>query len=70
MDATTDILQGKWHELKGQARQTFAKLTDDRGKGIAEIEAMSVYRTGKSVGRVETGGGGRDRFGVLGGEGE
>jgi uncharacterized protein YjbJ (UPF0337 family) len=29
MDGTTDILQGKWHELKGQARQTFAKLTDD-----------------------------------------
>lgn len=29
MDATKDILQGKWHELKGQARQTFAKLTDD-----------------------------------------
>ena len=29
MDATQDILQGKWHELKGQARQTFAKLTDD-----------------------------------------
>ncbi len=35
MDATTDILQGKWHELKGQARQTFAKLTDD------DIERMS-----------------------------
>ena len=35
MDATTDILQGKWHELKGQARQTFAKLTDD------DVERMS-----------------------------
>jgi uncharacterized protein YjbJ (UPF0337 family) len=35
MDATTDILQGKWHELKGQVRQTFAKLTDD------DIERMS-----------------------------
>ena len=35
MDANTDILQGKWHELKGQARQTFAKLTDD------DIERMS-----------------------------
>ena len=35
MDATKDILQGKWHELKGQARQTFAKLTDD------DIERMS-----------------------------
>ena len=29
MDANKDILQGKWHELKGQARQRFAKLTDD-----------------------------------------
>jgi uncharacterized protein YjbJ (UPF0337 family) len=29
MDATKDILQGKWHELKGQARQQWAKLTDD-----------------------------------------
>jgi uncharacterized protein YjbJ (UPF0337 family) len=35
MDATQDILHGKWHELKGQARQTFAKLTDD------DIERMS-----------------------------
>ncbi len=35
MDATKDILEGKWHELKGQARQTFAKLTDD------DIERMS-----------------------------
>ena len=35
MDATKDILQGKWHELKGQARQTFAKLTDD------DVEQMS-----------------------------
>ncbi len=35
MDANQDILQGKWHELKGQARQTFAKLTDD------DIERMS-----------------------------
>jgi uncharacterized protein YjbJ (UPF0337 family) len=35
MDATQDILHGKWHELKGQARQTFAKLTDD------DVERMS-----------------------------
>ena len=35
MDANKDILQGKWHELKGQARQTFAKLTDD------DIERLS-----------------------------
>ncbi|HSN94067.1 MAG TPA: CsbD family protein, partial [Anaerolineaceae bacterium] len=24
-----DILEGKWHELKGQARQQWAKITDD-----------------------------------------
>ena len=35
MDVNQDILEGKWHELKGQARQTFAKLTDD------DIERMS-----------------------------
>ena len=35
MDATKDILEGKWHELKGQVRQTFAKLTDD------DVERMS-----------------------------
>jgi uncharacterized protein YjbJ (UPF0337 family) len=35
MDVNQDILEGKWHELKGQARQTFAKLTDD------DVERMS-----------------------------
>jgi uncharacterized protein YjbJ (UPF0337 family) len=29
MDATQNILQGKWHELKGQVRQQWGKLTDD-----------------------------------------
>lgn len=29
MDANKDILQGKWHELKGQVRQQWGKLTDD-----------------------------------------
>ena len=29
MDATKDILMGKWHELKGQVRQKWGKLTDD-----------------------------------------
>ncbi len=33
--ANKDILEGKWHELKGQARQKFAKLTDD------DIERLS-----------------------------
>jgi uncharacterized protein YjbJ (UPF0337 family) len=29
MSATQDIIFGKWHELKGQVRQQWAKLTDD-----------------------------------------
>jgi uncharacterized protein YjbJ (UPF0337 family) len=29
MDTTKDILQGKWHELKGQVKQQWGKLTDD-----------------------------------------
>ena len=29
MDSTQDILYGKWHELKGQVRQKWGKITDD-----------------------------------------
>jgi uncharacterized protein YjbJ (UPF0337 family) len=29
MDTTQDMLHGKWHELKGQVRQQWGKLTDD-----------------------------------------
>src|SRR5450756_3253647 len=29
MEGTKDILHGKWHELKGQVRQQWGKLTDD-----------------------------------------
>jgi uncharacterized protein YjbJ (UPF0337 family) len=29
MDANQDIVQGKWHELKGQVKQQWGKLTDD-----------------------------------------
>lgn len=29
MDLSQDILHGKWHELKGQVRQQWGKLTDD-----------------------------------------
>jgi uncharacterized protein YjbJ (UPF0337 family) len=29
MDANQDILTGKWHELKGQVKQQWGKLTDD-----------------------------------------
>ena len=29
MNGTNDVLQGKWHELKGKVRQQWGKLTDD-----------------------------------------
>jgi uncharacterized protein YjbJ (UPF0337 family) len=29
MSANNDIIYGKWHELKGQVRQQWGKLTDD-----------------------------------------
>lgn len=29
MNATQDIILGNWHELKGQVRQRWTKLTDD-----------------------------------------
>lgn len=29
MDGTNDVLLGKWHVLRGQVRQKWAKLTDD-----------------------------------------
>ena len=35
MDVNQDILEGKWHELKGLVRQQWGKLTDD------DVERMS-----------------------------
>jgi uncharacterized protein YjbJ (UPF0337 family) len=35
LDATTDILQGKWHEVKGQVREQWGKLTDDDLKKLS-----------------------------------
>ena len=29
MEGTKDILEGKWHELKGKVKQQWGKLTDD-----------------------------------------
>lgn len=29
MDTTKDILYGRWHEVKGQVKQKWGKLTDD-----------------------------------------
>lgn len=55
MDATQDILQGRWHELKGQVRQQFGKLTDDdveRLSGKTE-ELVGVLRQKYGYGKVQ-----------------
>jgi uncharacterized protein YjbJ (UPF0337 family) len=58
MDATQDILQGKWHELKGQVRQQWAKLTDDdflllSGK-TEELSGVLQQRYGYGKAQAET----------------
>lgn len=59
MDATQDILYGKWHELKGQVRQQWGKLTDDdltrlSGK-IEELAGVlqQRYGYGKAQAKIE-----------------
>ena len=58
MDVNQDILEGKWHELKGQARQTFAKLTDDdveRLSGKAEeLSGVLQQRYGYNKPKADT----------------
>ena len=58
MDVNQDILEGKWHELKGQARQTFAKLTDDdvermSGK-MEELSGVLQQRYGYTKAKADT----------------
>jgi uncharacterized protein YjbJ (UPF0337 family) len=59
MDATQDILFGKWHELKGQVRQQWGKLTDDdltRLSGKTEELAgvlQQRYGYGKAQAEIE-----------------
>jgi uncharacterized protein YjbJ (UPF0337 family) len=57
MDATLDILLGKWNELKGQVRQKWAKLTDDdlarlSGK-IEELAGVLQQRYGYGKAQAE-----------------
>ena len=59
MDTTKDILLGRWHELKGQVRQRWGKLTDDdlaRLSGKTE-ELVGVlqqrYGYGKAQAEIE-----------------
>jgi uncharacterized protein YjbJ (UPF0337 family) len=58
MDATKDILQGKWHELRGQVRQQWGKLTDDdltrlSGK-TEELAGVLQQRYGYGKAQAET----------------
>jgi len=59
MDANKDMMQGKWHELKGQVKQQWGKLTDDditRLSGKTE-ELVGVlqrrYGYGKAQAEIE-----------------
>jgi len=59
METTKDILYGKWHELKGQVRQKWGKLTDDdfdRLSGKTEELAgvlQQRYGYGKAQAEIE-----------------
>jgi len=58
MDATKDILQGKWHELKGQVKGQWGKLTDDdlaqlSGK-TEELAGVLQQRYGYAKAQAET----------------
>ncbi len=58
MDATKDILEGKWHELKGQVRQTFAKLTDDDVERLSgkmeELSGVVQQKYGYNKAKADT----------------
>ena len=43
MNGSNDILEGKWHELKGQTRQQWAKITDD---DLAQMSGKSEELAG------------------------
>ena len=55
MDTTQDILHGKWHELKGQVRQKWGKITDNdltRLSGKTE-ELAGVLRQRYGYGKAQ-----------------
>lgn len=59
MNTTQDIILGKWHELKGQVRQQWGKITDDdltRMSGKTE-ELVGIlqqrYGYGKAQAKIE-----------------
>ncbi len=44
MEGKGDMLQGKWHQAKGQVKQKWGQLTDD---DIAQIEGRYEKLAGK-----------------------
>jgi len=57
MDASQDILFGKWHEIKGQVRQRWGKLTIDdlaRLNGKTE-ELVGVLQRRYGYGKAQAG---------------
>ena len=58
MDATNDILLGRWYELKGHVREQWGKLTDDdltqlSGK-TEELSGVLQQRYGYDKAKAET----------------
>ncbi len=55
MDANQDIVQGKWPELKGQAKQHWGKLTDDDLRPLSGKmeELVCVLRQKYGYGQVQ-----------------
>jgi uncharacterized protein YjbJ (UPF0337 family) len=59
MGASMDILLGNWHELKGQVRQRWGKLTDDdftrmNGKYDELVGVLQQrYGYGKAQAKIE-----------------
>lgn len=58
MDATQDILTGKWHELRGKVRQQWGKLTDDDVTKLSgkteELAGVLQQRYGYGKAQAET----------------
>ena len=58
MDATNDILLGRWKELKGQVRQQWGKLTDDDVMRLSgkteELAGVLQLRYGYDKAKAET----------------
>jgi len=55
MDSTNDILQGKWHELKGGVKQQWGKLTDDDVAKLSgkQEELAGVLQTRYGYGKAQ-----------------